>query len=121
MLWHKDDVLTSDRPQLELVFTLENTSDSVTQWAKSDLHVLRKDIHEVWTEPNSGLLLQAGFKQTSLDGNSCIEMVAVVLSLIVICGCCSSCSSCSSCCYYCCFGASSVSERFERPLEPCTW
>ncbi|CAJ1434707.1 unnamed protein product [Effrenium voratum] len=59
MLWHRDEVLT-DPPQLELVYTLENTSDSVTRWAESHLEVLRDETSEVWTEPNSGLLVQAG-------------------------------------------------------------
>lgn len=57
MLWHSDEVLL-DPPQLEFVYTLENTSDSVTRWSKSHLHVLRDEIQEVWTAPNSGLLLQ---------------------------------------------------------------
>ena len=59
MLWHSDQVLL-DPPQLEFVYTLENTSDSVTSWSQSHLHVLRDEIQQVWTEPNSGLLLQAG-------------------------------------------------------------
>ncbi|CAJ1343851.1 unnamed protein product [Effrenium voratum] len=59
MLWHRDEVL-SDPPQLELVYTLENTSDSVTRWAEGHLGVLRDETSEVWTEPNSGLLVQAG-------------------------------------------------------------
>lgn len=58
MLWHADQVLV-DPPQLEFVYTLENSSDSLTRWAPSHLHVLRDEIKEVWTAPNSGLLLQA--------------------------------------------------------------
>lgn len=58
MLWHADQVLL-DPPQLEFVYTLENSSDSLTRWAPSHLHVLRDEIKEVWTAPNSGLLLQA--------------------------------------------------------------
>ena len=57
MLWHKDTILT-EPPQLELVYTLENTSDSVTRWAASHLDVLKENVHEVWTAPNSALLLQ---------------------------------------------------------------
>ena len=59
MLWHKDTVLT-EPPQLELVYTLENTSDSVTRWATSHLDVLNCRVQEVWTAPNSALLVQAG-------------------------------------------------------------
>eukprot|EP00438_Fugacium_kawagutii_P019977 Skav222687 [mRNA] locus=scaffold1471:107854:115006:- [translate_table: standard] len=58
MLWHADQVLL-DPPQLEFVYTIENSSDSLTRWAPSHLHVLRDEIDEVWTAPNSGLLLQA--------------------------------------------------------------
>lgn len=66
----QDEVLTDppDEPQLELVYTLENTSDSKTCWATSHLHVLREEIEEVWTAPNSILLLQAG------GGASCAQV-----------------------------------------------
>jgi hypothetical protein len=54
MDWHVDDVL-SDPPQLEVVLTLENTSDCQTMWKLAD------DNHvQVETDVNSALLLQAG-------------------------------------------------------------
>ena len=59
MEWHRDEVLLSP-PQWELVYTLENTSDSVTCWAPGHLEVLRGEVEEVWTAPNSALLLEAG-------------------------------------------------------------
>ena len=61
----------SDPPQLELVYTLENTSDSVTRWAEGHLGVLRDETSEVWTEPNSGLLVQepSGFGQSQMGGS----------------------------------------------------
>ena len=58
MLWHKDTILT-EPPQLELVYTLENTSDSVTRFATSHLDVLHRKVQELWTAPNSALLLKA--------------------------------------------------------------
>lgn len=53
MAWHVDDILY-DPPQVEVVITLENSSDCVTMW---------KDGHEIKskeTDPNSALLLKAG-------------------------------------------------------------
>jgi hypothetical protein len=37
MEWHQDVALYTE-PQYELVFTLENTSDSQTQWQDADGH-----------------------------------------------------------------------------------
>lgn len=70
MLWHSDEVLL-DPPQLEFVYTLENTSYSATRWSKSHLHVLRDEIQEVWTAPNSGLLLQVRFSDFFLMFSGC--------------------------------------------------
>ena len=53
MQWHVDDVLY-DPPQLEVVFTLENTSDCRTMWK------LNNALEEVETENNSVILLRAG-------------------------------------------------------------
>ena len=66
MLWHKDTVLT-EPPQLELVYTLENTSDSVTRWAATHLDVLHQNAQEVWTAPNSALLLQVGLQACKVN------------------------------------------------------
>jgi len=54
MEWHKDDVL-SNPPQIEVVFTVENLSDSCTEWVAPCGQ--RESIH---TEPNSILLIKAG-------------------------------------------------------------
>ena len=51
MDWHQDVALYVE-PQYELVFTLENSSDSQTQW--QDEHGRRR---VGWTEPNSVLCL----------------------------------------------------------------
>lgn len=59
MLWHSDTAI-ADPPQLELVYTVENTSDSVTCWAPGHLDVLRGCTQQVWTEPNSALIVRAG-------------------------------------------------------------
>ncbi|KAL3913790.1 MAG: hypothetical protein SGILL_006354, partial [Bacillariaceae sp.] len=53
MAWHRDDVLY-DPPQLEVVFTVENTSDCVTMWKVGD------DLYSQETHPNSLVLLRAG-------------------------------------------------------------
>lgn len=55
MQWHVDDVLY-DPPQVEVVWTLENTSDCVTMWKTT----ASKDVNSVESEPNSVILLKAG-------------------------------------------------------------
>jgi hypothetical protein len=54
MAWHQDDVLY-DPPQIEVVYTVENSSDCVTQWKDQDGRELA-----VETDPNSALVLAAG-------------------------------------------------------------
>jgi hypothetical protein len=53
MEWHVDDVLY-DPPQVEVVLTLENTSDCQTVWKHRD------SLNRIETEVNSAILLQAG-------------------------------------------------------------
>lgn len=60
MVWHTDKLLDDlERPQLELVLTLLNTSDSRTRWTTDYVQVSRGRYSEVWTTPNSALLLRA--------------------------------------------------------------
>ena len=54
MDWHADDVLY-DPPQVEVVWTLENTSDCTTHWINTG-----GEETIVETDPNSVLLLRAG-------------------------------------------------------------
>jgi hypothetical protein len=58
MDWHVDDVLY-DPPQVEVVYTLENTSDCTTRWKvpsqQESNNVIIKE-----TDPNSIILLKAG-------------------------------------------------------------
>ena len=53
MGWHKDEVLYEE-PQLEVVLTLENTSDSHTRWERAD-----GSVRGAWLPPNSLLLVKA--------------------------------------------------------------
>jgi len=53
MDWHRDSV-HNNQPQIEIVFTLENTSDSKTLWRDEDAH----ETHEIVTQPNSILITQ---------------------------------------------------------------
>ena len=53
MDWHQDVALYVE-PQYELVFTLENSSDSQTQWQDE-----RGSRRGGWTEPNSVLMVRA--------------------------------------------------------------
>jgi len=72
MAWHVDDVLYDPVPQIEIVWTLENTSDAVTIWK---LQEKRKEesgdsdnndndnsniIRSIETDRNSALMLRAG-------------------------------------------------------------
>ena len=67
MAWHVDDILC-DPPQIEVVWTLENTSDCATLWkmspngSSSTIHVTGEGsrIQRQETDPNSVLLLRAG-------------------------------------------------------------
>ena len=69
MEWHVDDILFT-RPQIEIVLTIENSSDCETMWeesisgmkSSSDDENMRdlKKIKAVQTEPNSVILIQAG-------------------------------------------------------------
>ena len=53
MKWHKDTLLYEE-PQYEAIYTIDNQSSSMTQWKDET-----GKIHEVWTEPNSLLVVKA--------------------------------------------------------------
>ena len=53
MDWHKDDILYKEK-QLELVYTVENDSDSEFCWVDA-----RGAINRIFTEPNSLVVLEA--------------------------------------------------------------
>ncbi|KAL7479674.1 hypothetical protein ACHAW6_005403 [Cyclotella cf. meneghiniana] len=67
MEWHTDDILYNP-PQLEVVLTLENTSDCSTMWKPHNNRMQHSKegekahsvIESVQTTPNSGLILKAG-------------------------------------------------------------
>ena len=67
MNWHRDyvDKVVKNCPQIEIVFTLENTSDSKTLWIDDDTN--KK--HEIITEKNSIIITQ---------GNGAYHMVTPV-------------------------------------------
>ena len=52
MDWHLDECLYEE-PQYELVYTVTNTSDALTEWREGGLRVGE------WTEPNSLLIVRA--------------------------------------------------------------
>ena len=56
MKWHRDVIISENNkcPQIEIVFTLGNTSDSHTIWKEDDTGT----IHKIRTEPNSILITQ---------------------------------------------------------------
>lgn len=56
MDWHQDDVMY-DEPQMELVYCLENTSDSYTEWIPAGGS---QELRSEFTPPNSALLVRAG-------------------------------------------------------------
>jgi len=53
MDWHVDDLMYQE-PQYELVYTLDNTSDSYTEFEDSSGRV-----HSIWAQPNSLLVIRA--------------------------------------------------------------
>ena len=53
MQWHKD-LLMYEKPQYEGIFTIRNTSKSVTEWVDKD-----DKTQSLWTEPNSLLIVKA--------------------------------------------------------------
>lgn len=80
MEWHVDDIIYTNTKQVEVVFTLENTSDCCTMWKPHDQSVLQSSsvaddgrggddssssnknyrIESVQTTPNSAILIKAG-------------------------------------------------------------
>ena len=56
MAWHSDDILYCDPPQIEVVWTLENSSDCLTMWKTANGQV----VQSVETEKNSVILLRGG-------------------------------------------------------------
>ena len=57
MDWHRDfvDKVSKNCPQIEIVFTLENTSDSKTVWINDDTNIM----HDIITENNSIIITQS--------------------------------------------------------------
>eukprot|EP00882_Tetradesmus_deserticola_P029487 GHRQ01033032.1.p1 GENE.GHRQ01033032.1~~GHRQ01033032.1.p1 ORF type:complete len:185 (+),score=84.41 GHRQ01033032.1:53-607(+) len=53
MPWHKDEQMYAS-PQWEVIYTIDNSSDSTTEWRDES----GKE-HSLWTEPNSLLAVQA--------------------------------------------------------------
>eukprot|EP00588_Corethron_pennatum_P035548 CAMPEP_0194343486 /NCGR_PEP_ID=MMETSP0171-20130528/97227_1 /TAXON_ID=218684 /ORGANISM="Corethron pennatum, Strain L29A3" /LENGTH=164 /DNA_ID=CAMNT_0039109727 /DNA_START=494 /DNA_END=984 /DNA_ORIENTATION=+ len=65
MSWHRDDILYGPRPQIEVVFTLENSSDCVTMWKEKSAGAVpggsEETVHRsAETEPNSAIFIRAG-------------------------------------------------------------
>lgn len=57
MNWHKDAMLY-EKPQYEAIYTIDNNSNSYTQWEDN-----YGNIKKLWTEPNSLLIVKAqGYK-----------------------------------------------------------
>ena len=56
MGWHIDDVLYKPLSQIEIIYTVDNTSDCCTMWRDNK----NKDVTSIQTTPNSALVLQAG-------------------------------------------------------------
>jgi len=55
MDWHIDTRVTTKKcPQIEVVYTIENTSDSTTVWRENDTNIE----HTISTTPNSVLITQ---------------------------------------------------------------
>jgi hypothetical protein len=57
MGWHIDDVLYKPLSQIEIIYTVDNTSDCCTMWRCC---TNKNDVTSIQTTPNSALVLQAG-------------------------------------------------------------
>ena len=80
MPWHRDTIVTNNgTPQIELVFTIHNTSDSRTEWFSDKT----RTTHRVHSEPNSAMITQGGsvMHQVTplLSGERTIVKVAYLL------------------------------------------
>jgi len=53
MDWHVDDLMYVE-PQYELVYTMDNCSDSLTQYRD-----LNGNVHSIWAQPNSLIIIRA--------------------------------------------------------------
>jgi len=53
MKWHKDTLLY-EKPQYEAIYTIDNLSESETQWYDN-----KDKLNSLWTEPNSLLIVKA--------------------------------------------------------------
>ena len=57
MGWHRDTILTSRHtPQIEVVFTVHNTSDSYTEWVPDETY----ETHRIHSKPNTIMITQGG-------------------------------------------------------------
>jgi hypothetical protein len=59
MNWHRDSIVTrnnSGSPQIELVYTLENISDSMTEWIDD----VTGQVNKIVSSPNSIMITQGG-------------------------------------------------------------
>ena len=57
MNWHRDTILSNNNcPQIEVVFTIDNNSDSTTIWIDDKTGMK----HEIISEPNSIMITQGG-------------------------------------------------------------
>lgn len=59
MKWHRDAIVTDNRngtPQIEVVYTLHNISDSKTEWINDK----NGQLNEIISEPNSIMITQGG-------------------------------------------------------------
>ncbi|KAF6261555.1 hypothetical protein COO60DRAFT_1625308 [Scenedesmus sp. NREL 46B-D3] len=80
MPWHKDEQMFAS-PQWEVIYTIDNSSDSFTEWRDDSGRE-----HSLWTEPNSLLAVQAeGWEHRVLPvrkGRRCILKLAFTSSSI---------------------------------------
>jgi hypothetical protein len=54
MPWHRDVVITESCPQIAVVYTVYNTSDSLTEW----IDERNKKLERVRSQPNSMIITQ---------------------------------------------------------------
>jgi hypothetical protein len=81
MPWHRDTIVTNNgTPQIELVFTIRNTSNSRTEWFSDKT----RTTHRVHSEPNSVMITQGGSVMHQVTPLTSGERTIVKVAYLVV-------------------------------------
>ena len=81
MRWHRDLIITDNgTPQIELVFTIRNTSNSRTEWFSDKT----RTTHRIHSEPNSVMITQGGSVMHQVTPLTSGERTIVKVAYLVV-------------------------------------